>query len=343
MGYAHIARKLNQEGIPSPCRYHYLKGDAKCERYASSEWNTRTIKRMLTNEIYLGHIVQGRKRQSFCEGKRQSPVPEAEWRIVRNTHEAIIDIDIFQAVQNINQKKTDDYWVKYGKRMQTPNILKGLVYCSDCGKTMMREKHCSGDGKKMWYSYICRTNRRDPARCSSNSMPESKLFEILWSIVKQQVSLAENLTGKLREYSLSAESIHYEESLKQEYNAAVKMADRKQMLYDRLYPMYAEEKLLSEQEYKRMKESYLREIEQAREAVENVERKRKAYRADREKNIWLKTCMEFREEKFLTAEMLHALIKKVEIGRERSVSVELCYQDEYIRLMRILNAEGESA
>ena len=270
MGYAGIARKLSREGILSPCRYHYLKGDAKCERYASSEWNVRTIKRILTNEVYLGHMVQGRKKQSFYEGRGQRELRKSEWTIVRNTHEAIIEEDVFRAVQDMDGERIKEYWEKHGKRPKSPNILKGLVYCADCGKTMTREKH--GNGTKVWYSYICRTNRKDPASCSSNSMPESRLFEILWDIVKVQLSLAEDLAGQLRDHCLGTGDICFEDSLKQEYSAAVKVADR-------------------------------------------------------EENLWLKTCMRFIEEKFLTAELIHALIKRVEIGREKSVAIELCYQD----------------
>ena len=32
MSYQNITRKLNERGVPSPARYHYLKGDAKSER-----------------------------------------------------------------------------------------------------------------------------------------------------------------------------------------------------------------------------------------------------------------------------------------------------------------------
>jgi len=114
MGYALIARKLNRAGIPSPCRYHYLKGDARCERYADSVWSVRTLQRMLSNEVYLGHMVQGRKRQSFYEGKEQRFLPKAEWTVVKNTHEPIIEEDVFRAVQNMSEEKTKAYWERRG-------------------------------------------------------------------------------------------------------------------------------------------------------------------------------------------------------------------------------------
>ena len=72
LSYQNIARKLNERGIPSPARYHYLKGDAKSERYANTLWNIYMVKRILSNEVYLGHMVQGCKRSGFSEGR--SPI-----------------------------------------------------------------------------------------------------------------------------------------------------------------------------------------------------------------------------------------------------------------------------
>ena len=44
-------------------------------------------------------MVQGRRRQSFYEGKGQQCLPEKEWVIVRGTHEALVDEEIFNRVQ----------------------------------------------------------------------------------------------------------------------------------------------------------------------------------------------------------------------------------------------------
>lgn len=99
MSCTQIARELNRQGIASPSRYHYLRGDAKSERYACAKWSPKVVGDILKNEVYLGHMVQGRKRQSFSEGKRQQLLPQTKWTVVRNTHEPLIDEDTFQKVQ----------------------------------------------------------------------------------------------------------------------------------------------------------------------------------------------------------------------------------------------------
>ena len=104
MSYVQIARQLDSMGIPSPSRYHYLKGDAKSERYSNVKWKCQVVRQILTNEVYLGHMVQGRKRSDFSKGEKQRWVPESEWVIVRNTHAPLIDEETFRAVKKMAEE-----------------------------------------------------------------------------------------------------------------------------------------------------------------------------------------------------------------------------------------------
>ncbi|MCM1134724.1 MAG: recombinase family protein [Clostridium sp.] len=104
--YVQIAESLNRREIPSPSRYRYLKGEAKAERWAKAVWRPPIIKKILSDEVYLGHTVQGRRRESFYEGKRRRAMPREEWVIVRNTHEPLIDEQVFWAVQKLMKSKS---------------------------------------------------------------------------------------------------------------------------------------------------------------------------------------------------------------------------------------------
>ena len=105
MGYKDIADRLNEQGIDSPSHMRYLKGELINERYAHCKWQGQMIKKILSNLVYLGHMVQGRKRGTFYEGDRQKVLPESEWIVVKNTHEPIIDEKVFQAVQQMASGK----------------------------------------------------------------------------------------------------------------------------------------------------------------------------------------------------------------------------------------------
>lgn len=104
-----IADSLNEKGVPSPSHYRYLKGFVKCERYTNILWQAQMVKKILHNKVYLGHMVQGRKHGSFYEGQRQKTLPESEWIIVENTHEPIIEEEVFQAVQKIANERKGTY------------------------------------------------------------------------------------------------------------------------------------------------------------------------------------------------------------------------------------------
>ena len=118
LSYSIITWRLNSEDIPSPARYHYLKGDAKTEKYANLRWNIHTVKTILKNEVYLGHLVQGRKTSGFCDGRGQRVLPKSEWTVIRDSHTPIITQEVFDAVQAMEKKCHDDY---YDRLSMCPN------------------------------------------------------------------------------------------------------------------------------------------------------------------------------------------------------------------------------
>ena len=99
MGSRQIADWLNAQGIPSPSRRRYLKGEVLCSRFADIAWQAQTVRKILSSQVYLGHMVQGKKRASFYEGKKQRALPPSEWKVVRHTHQPIIEEPVFWAVQ----------------------------------------------------------------------------------------------------------------------------------------------------------------------------------------------------------------------------------------------------
>lgn len=110
-----ISRRLNDAGILSPSAYLYATGEVKTEKYKGVPWHTQILKSILAHPVYIGHMVQGRKKQSFYEGKRQTYVDEANWIIVRNTHEPIIDGETFEKVQQIAKQRKSEYHERLGK------------------------------------------------------------------------------------------------------------------------------------------------------------------------------------------------------------------------------------
>lgn len=53
------------------------------------------VRKMLRNPVYLGHMVR-RKEEKISFHEKTRELPENQWIVVRNTHEAIIKEKIFQ-------------------------------------------------------------------------------------------------------------------------------------------------------------------------------------------------------------------------------------------------------
>lgn len=343
MANGQIARRLNECGTPCPSRYHYLKGDAKSERYANSQWRQPVIRQMLSNEVYLGHMVQGRKRSGFCEGQKQRRVPKEEWVIVRDTHEPLIDEETFFAVQQMAQERHSAYYQTLGRHDglgTSPNILRGLIFCADCKRPLVRYKSVTSKGTKLYYVYICPSHADDPASCPNKYLHETQLKEVLWSTLQTELALAGDLEKLARRHFRSAAAVSRRNTLEGEIAAARQALDRAGMLHDSLFQNYAD-KLMTEQEYTEMKRQYRADMERARARLEELEARRREERQQTTDNPWLAACGRFREEKELTEEMAHALIDRVDIDGDDRISITLRYRDEYHALLRLLE-DGET-
>ena len=97
-----IAKRLNQMGEPNPEAYKKKKGFKYNNPNSDKNdglWSASTIVRILQNEVYTGVMVQGRNRVISYKVHKQINVPEEEWFVVPNTHEAIIDRETFEKAQ----------------------------------------------------------------------------------------------------------------------------------------------------------------------------------------------------------------------------------------------------
>ncbi len=81
-----IAEILTNEGVLAPCGKAFVP------------WNDVTIRRILSNPTYAGHLTQNRCRKINYKVNKKVMLPKECWITVYNTHEAIIEQEIFNAV-----------------------------------------------------------------------------------------------------------------------------------------------------------------------------------------------------------------------------------------------------
>ena len=101
-----IAEKLNVRHVQSPKEYKKANGENYNSGFHSSDtpkWSAVQIKRILTNEVYIGSMVQGKQERISYKVKQRLEKPESEWVKVENTYPAIIRQNDFDVVQRLLQ------------------------------------------------------------------------------------------------------------------------------------------------------------------------------------------------------------------------------------------------
>ena len=92
-----IAERLTKEQIPTPSQIKKSRGE-DLGRKACEKWSPNTVGKILKHPVYLGHMVQGKEQKISFKEKKVRETPKNRWIVVRNTHESIINKDVFEEV-----------------------------------------------------------------------------------------------------------------------------------------------------------------------------------------------------------------------------------------------------
>ena len=193
-GLTRIAQILTKDGVSVPGESRNIGKTRKTALYNS--WKQTTIRRILDNRVYLGELVQFKRRKINYKSKRRITVPEEERYICKGTHEAIIDEEGFNTVQNILKKN------KSFKGTKHDYLFKGLLFCSECGARLnvtyshyALKKYGEYRFTTICYSY----SRLYSDICTRHSNSISELEDVLIKHIKYVCSryINENLQDEL--------------------------------------------------------------------------------------------------------------------------------------------------
>ena len=180
MAVSAIAEKLNDLHILSPKEYKKSLGlnyRGGFTRGSCSKWSSPTVRRILTNEVYLGHLVQGRTERVNIKVKKRVEKPEEEWIRVEDAHEPIISADDFAIVQNL--LKADG---RVSPKRKEISPFMGLLLCGDCREQMVRRVSRYKGTEKVYY--ICSTKNRGEG-CSRHSIEEAVLKGLAGTAIRR--------------------------------------------------------------------------------------------------------------------------------------------------------------
>ena len=172
-GKTAIARLLNDRGIPNPTEYKRLHGlrYQQPRKKNSTLWKYFAISNMLTNEIYIGNMVQGKYGSVSYKTKQNRPRPKETWYRVEGTHEPIIDRALWDRVQALVAQRAKPFDVG------TIGLFARKARCANCGDTMRSGKTSPKRGGKHYLQ--CANHHIAKDACIGSFIAVDKLEQLV--------------------------------------------------------------------------------------------------------------------------------------------------------------------
>lgn len=256
-----IAQRLNKMGEPNPSAYKRRKGLQYANPNASINdglWSSSTIADILQNEVYTGTMVQGRYRIINYKVHDQIRVPEDEWFVVPEMHDAVIDVETFEKAQMLHSRDT-----RSAPGKGHLHLFAGLLRCPDCKKAMHRKV-----SRGIVY-YFCRSYQEKKV-CTRHSIREDKLARIVLTVLQTQIALADTLTEEIEQIRRApyehSESARLHKSLEKKKLTL----SAKQKAFDSLYFDWKNGDI-SRTEYLRLKEYTAGEIQRIEANIASIQ------------------------------------------------------------------------
>ena len=318
-GLTRIAQILTKDGVPVPGEARDIGKTKKTVLYSS--WKQTTIRRILENRVYLGDLVQFKRKNVNYKSKIRVKVPEEERVICKGTHEAIITREEFEKVQQILGKNTSFKGTKHDY------LFKGLLFCAECGARLnvTYSNYALKKYGEYRYTTICYSYSRlysDICTRHSNSIPV--LEELLISHIKEVCKkyISKDLPDELIK-------IAQQEKRKQQeqFDARKRIEELEQRIEDSsLYikNLYKDKVrgIVSETDYIQLTQEFAKDRDSYIEEKSKLEEQLNQKCAQKEDIGKLeKLANEFITLEKPTKALLHDLIEKITISEEHEITI----------------------
>ena len=317
-----IAEKLNERQVLSPKAYKKANGENYNSGFRGTDtpkWSAVQIKRILTNEVYIGNLVQGKQERISYKVKKRLNKPETEWARVKDTHPAIIKQSEFEVVQKLLQ-----YDGRASKTAEHASFFFGFVFCGDCGTPMIRRVNRYKDREKAFY--ICQTKNKGGA-CTRHSVSEEVLKKIVLKEIQIYTALFvdyERIMDELRKMKIDYEQVvHYDMQIAKLQSEYSRYYGLRASLYDDL-----KEGLLSKEEFDEFRESYGKKCEELNGRIEKQkELVKQMFENGVSAAVQLEDWKKSLEIKELDRILLALTVDKIYIYENKRLEIHLRYED----------------
>ena len=336
-GRVAIAKKLNEMGILNPTghRIEELKirtTTAKKGKNIKYSWGYTTIQQILKNQVYCGDTIQHKGKMISYKIHKRVSLPKEEWIIVKNTHEAIIDREVFDKVQEAilgrDTKMNSD-----GKI----SIFAGHIKCADCERAMSKKIPGKYKGKKReYYNYMCSSYLRSGGtRCSKHSIRNDELEQAVLESIKVQISLVSDIKRIKTEIVNSSPINNRKRLIEKNIDQCDEQITIKRKLRKNSYEDW---KLgnITEDEYNEYSIEYTNQIKNLEDNIDNYYKELKNLEQAYSECEWMDYFIKYQNINSLSREIVDSLIDNIYVYENKKIRIKFKYEDEYNYLLNFV-------
>lgn len=292
-----ISKQLIEIGCVCPHEYRTKKGEYIPKQNKKRIWSETSISNIYRNPIYTGDTIIGRTECKLYAGSKRKRMPKETWKIVKNTHEQLVDREIFE---KINLKRTLNVDTKKYKT----NDYKGIIFCEVCGEKMRYDRKVC--------KYFCKEQIGELNRIEHTVIIEKKRIDsIVYDIINSHFKCTDlsNIESVLK---VAKKDYHY-------YESEIKRIEIKKITaYEDM-----KKNIISKEVYIKTKNKYDGDIKLLENNILECSSNVKKYSTIKE---WLKIINSNKSMLDLECYFIKNLIEMIHINHNK-VNIELKYQD----------------
>ena len=310
-GTMQIADFLSKQKIPIPSDYNKRNRGAKSITYGL--WAQSTVRFILSNEVYTGTVVQGKRKKISFKSQKFVDDPETDWIRVPNQHEAIVTQDDYERAQRIIKS------TKGSRIVENDYLFKGLLKCFDCkGYIGIRSPDKNGNiyGRCQRYGRYSKFDVCSPHNFNYQVLEESMI------VVLREICKEYSNKKKLEEIAKKSKSkedkkLDLENKIKN-YKTQIEKETRKlEVMYeDRLNGVITVDKYIENAN------KIKNEVEEYTKRIDEIEQELNGQNVQEDKNKKLNNLVdEFLNLQKPNKEIIREFIEKIEIHSDKKVDI----------------------
>jgi DNA invertase Pin-like site-specific DNA recombinase len=344
IGFNRTTKIFREEKVLTPIAYFnlhnpdYFKSDYWRREF---DWHVTSIRVILENEVYLGKLVYGKRKNVSMKSKKKVFCPREEWIIVENCHEPIISQELWDDAHRMMSVK------RRATKTGEFQIFAGHLYCADCGHALTYSQKQRRDGTYhgAYSCWLYKTHGKE--YCASHYINYDVIYDIVLKDMRRVLKSYRKNKDEFRAFLNNKSSGISSQRIVQLKTELKKSQGRIEELNHLLNKLYEDNVLgkLTDNRYVQMSNRFEKELHELMESVSRINEELNKYSfQNNETEKFTKIIDQYTDIKELDSEIINELIDKILVHHKEEIDGNTYQQVEiYYKFVGNLNRTAQNA